>query len=167
MNIVLNKQDMDRLRMVADTADNFEKLTFNALYNKLDSRYKNRGTLSVICYSLKKLFVKMNSKKKSEMWGKKGLELAQEVNTQERKSELTGNEVENWKTQEEILKLMNEIPLKTRTNYNRFLLLAQQWYRQVLAPVQLHFQHQAYVQCFEKGKPLELFLCRNNQFLLL
>ena len=120
----LNKQDMDRIKMVFDTIPKFMSMASSTLFKILDTKYKNRGTLSVICYSLKKLFLEKNNNKKSEFWGQKGSEMAQLVNKQEKKSELTGNEIENWKTQEEILKIMNDIPLESLTNYNRFLLLA-------------------------------------------
>jgi len=123
-NTSLNKQDMDRLKMVVRTNQNFMTSPSQKLFDQLDKKYENRGTLSVICYTLKKLFTETNEKKKSEFWSKKGSEISQDVNQQERKSELTGNEIDNWKTQEEILKILNDIPLDSITNYNRFLLLA-------------------------------------------
>lgn len=121
---LLNKQDVDRLKMVVRTNDRFDKIPSSALYNELDAKYKNRGTLSVIAYTLKKYFDEVGEKTKSDYWGEKGSDLAQKVYKQELKSELTGNEKENWKNQKEIMDIMNNIKIQNMTDYNRFLLLA-------------------------------------------
>lgn len=119
----LNKSDVNRLKMVAKTFPNFLNSQVGNLYNKLENKYKNKGTLSVICYSLKKLFNDLGQNKKAEYFGNQGKELSQDVSEQEAKNELTNNEIKNWKTQEEILNIMNNIPLDSWTNYMRFLLL--------------------------------------------
>lgn len=120
----LNKQDIQRLKMVYYTDPNFGTKQSNKLFSALNNKYPNRGTLSVVCYSLKKFFEDKGNKTKSDFWGAKGGELAQDVQKQEKKGELTNNEKENWKTQEELLEIMNGIKINDITDYNRFLLLA-------------------------------------------
>lgn len=120
----LNNNDMDRLRMVVRTNKNFESISSETLYGELNDRYPNRGTFSVICYTLKKFFSETRNQKKAEFWGDAGRKLSEEVNQQELRSELTNNEIKNWKSQKEIMKIMNNIDIKNRTDYNRFLLLA-------------------------------------------
>lgn len=123
-NTSLNKQDLDRLKMVARTVPNFLEVSSGTVFKHLDDKYTNKGTFSVIAYTLKKFFDEMGEDSKSEFWGKIGKELSREVYDQETKNELTNNEKNNWKTQEEIMEIMNNIPINDRTDYNRFLILA-------------------------------------------
>jgi hypothetical protein len=120
----LTKDDIKRLKMVERFDTRFATSDSKKLYEGLRKRYSNDGTLSVICYSLKKYFLLSKKNEKSNFWGEKGAELANDVNKQEAKNELTGNEINNWKTQEQILNIMNNIKLITNTDKNRFLLLA-------------------------------------------
>jgi hypothetical protein len=123
-NSTLNKQDMDRIKMVARTVSNFIEISSNTLLEKLENKYSNKGTMNVIAYTLKKFFEEIGEDKKAEFWSEAGKELGREVYDEEMRSELTNNEKKNWKTQSEIMEIMNNIPIKDRTDYNRFLLLA-------------------------------------------
>jgi hypothetical protein len=120
----LNKQDMDRLKMVARTVPKFMDLAPSTILDKLEDKYTNKGTMSVIAYTLKKFFEEIGDEKRSDFWLEAGKELGREVYDEEMKSELTNNEKKNWKTQKEIMDIMNSIDIKDRTDYNRFLLLA-------------------------------------------
>ena len=128
----LTKDDILRLKMVKRLDENFDKTNENDLFNKLDKRYPNRGTLSVICYSLKKAFALDEDDTKAEYWANKGAELTKEVNKQEYKNELVGdNEKKKWKTQKEVLEIMEKIKtnMKNRTDMNRFILLSLMTYQ--------------------------------------
>lgn len=120
----LNNSDVSRLKMAYKTAPNFNSITPANLFKKLDDKYSNKGTLSVICYTLKKFFSDINDEKRSKYFGDKGAELSKNVNEMEAQNRLTNNEINNWKTQDEILDLMNNLPINSWTNYMRFLLLA-------------------------------------------
>lgn len=120
----LNESDKARLKMVERINPRFGTMDQDKLYDALRKRYGNDGTLAVICYSLKKYFDIIDKENKADYFGKKGAELSMSVNNQEAKNELTGNEIKNWKTQDQILKIMNHIDLITQTDKNRFLLLA-------------------------------------------
>lgn len=120
----LNASDIDRLKMVARFDTRFETTNSDKLLEGLKKRYENKGTLSVLCYSLKKYFAIKNKKEKADYWGEKGATLATEVNQIEAKNELTGNEIKNWKTQDEIINIMNHIQFINNADKNRFLLLA-------------------------------------------
>ena len=52
----LTKDDVLRLRMVKRLNPKFDEMDNNQLFALLKARYPNIGTLSVICYSLKKCF---------------------------------------------------------------------------------------------------------------
>jgi hypothetical protein len=119
----LNNSDVQRLKMIKNIVPNFINGQPKNIYDKLRQHYKNDGTLSVLCYSLKKFYSDMKQDKKAEFFGNKGGELAVEVNKEESKNKLTNNEIKNWKTQEQILEIMNNIPLKTWTNFMRFTIL--------------------------------------------
>lgn len=116
--------DARRLRMVALTEPKFETMDTKKLYQILTKKYNNSGTLSVISYSLKKLYNEMKEPKKAQFWEDKGAEFVKKNYDQETENKLTNNEKKNWKTQEQILELMNNIELKTQTDKNRFMLLA-------------------------------------------
>jgi hypothetical protein len=121
---ILTNEDINRLKMVVRTARDFDNIKSDDLYNKLNEKYKNKGTFSVLSYTLKKYFLEIGEQTKADYWGNKGAELSQIVNTQESKNELTNNEKQNWKDQKQIIDIMNNIDIKTRTDYNRFLILA-------------------------------------------
>jgi hypothetical protein len=124
INSSLTDEDVSRLKMVVRTERNFDKIKSDILYNKLNEKYKNKGTFSVLSYTLKKYFLEIGEQTKADYWGNKGAELSKVVNTQESKNELTNNEKQNWKNQKQIIDIMNNIDIKTRTSYNRFLILA-------------------------------------------
>lgn len=127
MSKELTKDDILRLRMVQRTVPDFDDIENNELYDKLENKYKNKGTLSVIAYSLKKAFDLDGKKKKSEFWGEKGAQLSQEVNDIEMQGELQGeNEKSKWKTQKEIIALIKELQENkklNKTEYCRYILL--------------------------------------------
>lgn len=120
----LNKQDMDRLKMVVRSEPNFMDIPSMDLLDVLDERYKNKGTFSVMAYTLKKFFEEIGENKKSEFWGAAGKELSKLVYDEESDNKLTNNEKKNWKNQEDIIDILNSIVIKDRTDYNRFLLLS-------------------------------------------
>lgn len=120
----LTKDDIARLKMVERFDTKFSSTNSNKLYEGLKKRYSNVGTLSVLCYSLKKYFDLENKEDKCNFWGSKGAELSTINNHNEAKNELTGNEIKNWKTQDQILQIMNNMKIKSKTDANRFLLLA-------------------------------------------
>lgn len=125
--VELTKDDISRLRMVKRTVLDWETITSADLYNKLSEKYKNKGTLSVICYSLKKVFDIEGDKKKANFWGEKGAELAQEVNNIEMQGELVGdNEKKKWHSQKDIIEFIKRLQEKknlSKTDYNRYILL--------------------------------------------
>jgi len=115
------------LKMVFRLDNDFDKTKTESLFKLLEDKYKNIGTLSVICYALKKFFdFVVPDKVKSDFWSEKGAELTSILKQQEMNGELTGeSEKKNWKTQKEILNIIKELSnnLKTITNKNRYLLL--------------------------------------------
>lgn len=123
-NSIMVKSDIPRLKMIYNYFPDFDTMSTNQLYKELNKKYPNRGTLNVISYTLKKFFSEIGEDNKAEFWGNIGAELGREVNKIESKNELTNNEKENWKTQEEILNIMNSIKILNRADYNRFLVLA-------------------------------------------
>lgn len=120
---ILNKSDIPRLKMVYRTAPNFQTMPPGQLFEALDDKYENRGTFSVISYTLKKFFEETGDLKKSKFWGNIGADLSKIVNDEEMKNELTNNEKKNWRTQGEILEILNNMQIDNMTDYNRFLLL--------------------------------------------
>lgn len=121
----ITKDDVLRLKMVKKLNPKFDTMANEALYKLLDARYPNRGTLSVISYSLKKAFTLDGDHDKANYWNDKGASLSKEVHNQEMESELTGREKQNWKTQEQILEIIKDLQsnMKTKTQYNRYLVL--------------------------------------------
>lgn len=122
----LNEGDKSRIRWVLTLDEDFEKTKNDDLYTKLKSKYPNVGTLSVISYSLKKFFDKViDNQEKAEYWAKRGAELAGELLNEEKKGELTGeNEKKNFKTQSQILEIINDLKSSTSPlNQKRYLLL--------------------------------------------
>lgn len=154
----LNNNDLDRLRMVIRTNKKFSQLDSNYLYNLLDERYPNRGTFSVIAYTLKKFFDETGQQRKADFWSEAGQELSSEVHGQEMKNELTNNEKENWKNQKDIMNIMNNIKIENRTDYNRFLLLAMCTYQ---PPLRKAF-YQSVKFCVDKKK-----ICSNNNYVFI
>jgi len=127
MSLELTKDNIRLLKMVKRLDPDFDTTPSNELYEKLSKRYTNKGTLSVICYALKKAFNLDNEKKKVEFWSDKGAELSQEVNAQEQKGELQGeNEKKKWKDQSQIIEIIHKLQENkklTKTEYNRYILL--------------------------------------------
>jgi hypothetical protein len=122
----LNEGDKSRLKWILTLDEDFEKTKNDDLYTKLKSKYPNVGTLSVISYSLKKFFdLVLDNQEKANYWAKRGAELAGELLNQEKKGELTGeSEKKNFKTQSQILEIINDLRSSTSTiNKNRYLLL--------------------------------------------
>jgi hypothetical protein len=121
---LFTKDDARRLKMIELTEPTFETMETNKLYQILSNKYRNNGTMSVLCYSLKRLFKNMGEDKKAQFWEDKGGEYVKKNYEEETENKLTNNEKKNWKTQDQILKIMNSIDLKTQTDRNRFLILA-------------------------------------------
>lgn len=143
-----NNNDLDRLRMIIRTDENFATSNSDDLYRELDERYPNRGTFSVIAYTLKKFFEEIKNQRKADYWEEVAKELSGMVHNQEMKNELTNNEKQNWKDQEQIMKIMNNIDIQNRTDYNRFLLLAMCTFQ---APLRKAF-YQSVKFCTDKKK---------------
>ena len=123
-NSIMVESDIPRLKMVYRSFPDFDTMSNKALYEGLSSKYPNKGTLNVICYTLKKFFEEDGQDTKSDFWGEKGAELGREVNKIESQNKLTNNETKNWKTQNDIMKIMNSIKILNIADYNRFLILA-------------------------------------------
>lgn len=118
------KDDLRRLNMVELTCPKFENIDSNKLYSILTDKYKNDGTLSVVCYSLKRMFNNIGEENKAKFWETKGAEHTSKNYDKETENKLTGNEKQNWKSQEQILNIMNNIKLTSLVNKKRFLILA-------------------------------------------
>lgn len=120
---ILNKSDIARLRMIYFTDKNFETRESSKLYDILNAKYPI-NSLNVICYTLKKLFSEKGEEKKAEFWKEKGAESGKMVKDKEAENKLIGSEKDKWKSQEQIMDIMNQIKLITWTDRNRFMILA-------------------------------------------
>ena len=116
--------DLSRINMVRLTEPNFLRLSPIALFNILNEKYTNRNTFSAIIGALKKLFHERNDETSYDFWQIIGLKVSERIRDAEFDNSLEGNEIKNWKSQDQIYDILQNIDVNNITNYNRYLLLS-------------------------------------------
>ena len=143
----LTATNIKQLKMLAKKMDidNYEGLaifTNRQIIDAINKNYPNIGTREQIAYSIKKMQLinhwtetrqQTGKQRDVKFWTEKSSGLSAELEKIEEQQEKTNQEIHNWKSQSDIIKIRDEVekqidqqknPIKRHTLQNRYILLS-------------------------------------------